>query len=262
LWTAIRRWCCFGPVAEEQDEFEFPIYSSNEAFEIAETQDDLGLIDDYWQATDYAKSAPDNLFNISTSIAGCQRYQMVMVGMGKKESSGDADNQRKQDYQLEHGIKVSWDDIETIRPQSSHDESGVAPGKHPLVLVVSPLKPSTQFVSIQALVLMQASGRLAASGDSVSPTLVIYEGHALRPVILRLNSNGCDLTEYLKMILNERGFSLTSSAEHEIVRDIKVLVASLNTIDDEQLRRTKAFEVLETVDSSAEAAGPQFKVNQ
>jgi len=151
-------------------------------------------------------------------------------------------------YPIERGIVTNWNDMEKLWAHTFDHELHALPEEHPVLLTEVPLNPKANrertievifesfgvpatYLFVQAVLALFASGRTTGcvidSGDGITYTVPIYEGHAIyegflnKHPVMRLDLAGCDLTEDLMNKINESGYSFTTTAEREIIRSIK-----------------------------------------
>ncbi|XP_035216201.1 actin-85C-like [Stegodyphus dumicola] len=181
------------------------------------------------------------------SVVGRPRYIPVVAGLDYRSFYVGGEAQAKRgilalSYPLQQGIIRNWDDLEVIWDHTFSHLLEVDPSEYPVIVSEAPKNPLRNrekmleilfetfncpgaFIAIQAVLSLYTGGRTTGivldSGDGISQAVPVYEGYAIHHAIWRIEYAGRTLTDYLRQLLTERGYYFTTSAEHEIVRDIK-----------------------------------------
>lgn len=181
------------------------------------------------------------------NLTGRPVYDKSTISKNKKNCyiGDEAQNYRgllSLSYPIERGIVTNWDDMEKIWQHVFDTELRVDSEVHPVLTTEPPLNPKSNkemmtqvlfesfnvpafYTAIQPVLAIYASGRgcgiVLDSGEGATHVLTIYEGYTIPHAIERLELAGRDLTIYLANLLRERGYSFSTAAELEIVRDIK-----------------------------------------
>ena len=180
------------------------------------------------------------------SCVGVPRHGQIIGSDGKDIYVGKDAIEKKGvltlHYPVEHGVVTNWDYMTKIWNYTYFNELRVDPTEQPVHLTEAPKNPKANreqmmqiffeefsvpsfYVSIQAVLSLYASGKTTGlvfdAGDGVTHLVPVFEAYSLQHAISRMDLAGRDLTRYLQDILTESGISLSSTAELEIVKDIK-----------------------------------------
>jgi len=172
-------------------------------------------------------------------------------------------------YPTTHGVTDDWKDMQAIW-EYTYDELNVVQEEHPVLLTEPPLNPRSNrakaaeiffetfnvpafYVQVQAILSLYASGRTTGvvldSGDGVTHAVPVYEGFALPHAISRIDVAGRDVTEYLQILLRKAGYNFHTSAEFEVVKNMKeqICYAAFNIDkldrDDEETEPLASFKL-------------------
>ena len=205
------------------------------------------------------------------SIVGRASKTKLMLNTLQEDSFVGDEVQEKRgilsiNYPIEQGIVTHWENMEKIWHHTFYDQLRVAPEEYSLLLTEPPLNPKrnrekmcqimfenfkvgSMYIAIQAVLSLYAAGRtngiVLDSGDGVTHAVPIYEGFAPSNAIIRLDLAGRDLTDYLMKLLKERGHCFTTSAEREIVRDMKEKLGFVSLDFEQDLRNTPSSSSIE-----------------
>ncbi|KAL7065210.1 hypothetical protein AAHC03_04980 [Spirometra sp. Aus1] len=213
----------------------------------------------------------DSPISVFPSIIGRPKNPQMMVGINQQEHYVGDEAQKMRgiltlQYPIEYGVVKNWDDMEKIWDYTFKNELRVRPEDQAVLLTEAPLNPRNNrekmvevmfekfnvpglYIAIQAVLALYASGRTTGVvmdvGDGATHLVPIYEGHGLQHAVTRLNLAGRDLTDYFKTLLLKRGYSLVSSAEMEVVRDMKERLCYVALDPETELMRAKKSNAVE-----------------
>uniref|UniRef100_A0A3P9L3Z6 Uncharacterized LOC101162803 n=1 Tax=Oryzias latipes TaxID=8090 RepID=A0A3P9L3Z6_ORYLA len=181
-----------------------------------------------------------------STIIGIPKYEEVMNGNLQRETyiGQEAQNMRgvlALKRPIQNGTIQNWDDMEKIWAHTFL-ELRVEPENHPVLLTEAAMNPLENrqrmvqimfevfsvpftYVALQAVLGLYAAGKTTGvvfdSGHGVSHSVPVFEGYCLPHAVQRFPLAGLDVTMHLKKLLQEKGVCMHTSAEEEIVREIK-----------------------------------------
>ncbi|KAM8831962.1 uncharacterized protein AB9W97_003308 [Spinachia spinachia] len=199
---------------------------------------------------------------IFPTIIGMPKYEEIMNGNLEREIYIGHEAQHMRGvlalkHPIKNGIIRNWDDMEKIW-HHTFQQLSVDPGDHPVLLTEAAMNPSQNrermveimfecfnvpftFVAMQAVLALYAAGRSTGvvfdSGDGVSHSVPVFEGYCLPHAVQRFPLAGADVTLNLRKLLQEQGVSMRTTAEMEIVREMKESCCCVAVDYEAELRR-------------------------
>ena len=147
-------------------------------------------------------------------------------------------------YPLNEGRISNWEDMEHLWSYCFHNKLGLPSDKSDKQILLTEPAMNAQknrekmgeymfekfnfggvAFELQAILTLMAEGNVTGavmdSGDGVSHVIPVFEGLIQTDAIKRLNIAGRHVTEYLIKLLMIRGYAFNSSANFEVIRELK-----------------------------------------
>lgn len=145
-------------------------------------------------------------------------------------------------FPIEHSYVTNWDDMEKIWQHIFTKELRATAGQHPVLLTEPPRNPKANkekmlqimfesfgtpatCIVMGAVLSLYASGRTTGvvldSGDGTTHAVPVHDGHAVPDGIAHIDLAGRELNGYIRKFLIDRGVTLTSIKERDVIKDIK-----------------------------------------
>lgn len=147
---------------------------------------------------------------------------------------------------MTHGNVTNWEDMEKIWGYTMKELKASA-SQHPVLLsepIENPFETRKKSAEIffeimgvpalyfqtQPILSLYAQGKTTGfvldCGDGVTQCVPIVEGFAITGAYERIDLGGRDITEYFMLLLKRAGYNFHTSAEFQIVRQMKESIGS------------------------------------
>lgn len=178
---------------------------------------------------------PSYITELNADI-GVQNKRKSYIGAAAQNLRGIM----KLECPIHRGIITNWDEMEQIWDYCFHNELGIYPQSHPILLTEVANNPRANrerltqimfekfnvpamYLALDAILALFSMGRLTGlslvSGDGLTSIVPIYEGYSIKYGIETLELAGSDLTQYLSKLTNQYDHKLSN--HKEILRDLK-----------------------------------------
>jgi len=184
---------------------------------------------------------------IFPTMTGTEKYQSVMSDVGTKGQYVGEDCMRmrgvlKITYPINRGAIMDWDSFYAVLTHIFFNVLRVDPSKVNVIYTENALTPletrkyitrllfetyrvkSVYLANASVMALFSAgltTGILLESGEGLTWVVPIIDGRIVTHAIQRLTLSGKDVSEYLRTLLLGYGINFTSSAQRDILREIK-----------------------------------------